>query len=442
MNDTQTQQLDVRALLAREPMHPRQKFAIAMAVALNALDGFDVLSISFAAPNIARQWNVQSASLGVVLSMDLLGMAVGAFVLGALADRVGRRPVILASLFVMAAGMAVAAYSDNVFALSMTRLFTGIGIGGMLAATNAIVAESANFKRRNLCIALMAGGYPLGAVLGGWVASALLASTGAWQSIFIFGAIITAAFIPMVFLLVPETIAFLCHRQPQGAIEQVNRILKSQRRAPIAHLPRREEEPRRAKPGQVFQGGRAALTILLTVSYSAHIMTFYFFVKWVPKIVAGMGYAPPVAGRVLVWANAGGALGSVAISLLTQRVGVRPLVIAAMLCGAVGVTAFGQGASTLASLSVITAICGFFINGATAGLYAVFAQSFPVWLRASGTGIVIGVGRGGAALGPVLGGILFSLGWPLNWVATAMAGGSFIGAVALGCIRYHEVESG
>jgi MFS family permease len=422
-------------------MHSSQVLAIIVATFLNALDGFDVLSISFAAPGIADDWGISRAALGVVLSMELIGMAIGAFVLGALADRRGRRPTILGSLAIMATGMALAAASNGIVMLSSARLFTGLGIGGMLAATNAIVAESSNARRRNLSVAIMAGGYPLGAVIGGSVASGLLVSTGRWQSIFEFGALATASFIPIVLWLLPETISFLCDRQPRGAIEKINRTLVRQGRTPIATLPMRPDFPRSSGIAEAFAPGQAGVTILLTISYFAHIMTFYFFVKWVPKIVVDLGYSAASAGGVLVWANVGGAIGSVVLSLLTQRIGVRPLVIGAMVAGSLVVAAFGRSVTlltTLTALSAVTALAGFFINGATAGLYAVFAQSFPVQLRASGTGIVIGVGRGGAALGPILGGLLFSIGWPLAWVAPTMACGCFVGALTLGCVRYRE----
>jgi len=179
----------------------------------------------------------------------------------------------------------------------------------------------------------------------------------------------------------------------------------------------------------------ASTTTLLVAAYFFHIMTFYFLMKWIPKVVTDMGFAPAVAGGVLVWANVGGAAGAVTLSLLTQRFDVRLLVIGSMVGGAIAVAAFGQGIVTLGPLSVAAAIAGFFTNGATAGLYAVFAQSFPARLRAGGTGLVIGIGRGGAALGPIVAGILFSAGWPLDVVAPVMASGCLLGAVCLYRIR-------
>ena len=145
--------------------------AVAITVGLNALDGFDVLSISFAAPGIATEWGIDRAALGVVLSMELIGMAVGSMLLGGVADRIGRRRTILGCLVAMAAGMFMVTTAHDIVTLSVWRVITGLGIGGMLAAINAVAAEFANRRRRNLSLAIMVIGYPIGAVLGGFVPS-------------------------------------------------------------------------------------------------------------------------------------------------------------------------------------------------------------------------------------------------------------------------------
>lgn len=431
---------DPRAIIAREPMHYRQVIAIGVATALNALDGFDVLSISFASPGIAKDWGIDRAALGLVLSMELFGMAIGAIVLGALADRIGRRPTILGCLIIMATGMGLASTATGVLTLSIYRLFTGLGIGGMLAATNAIVAECANARRRNLAVAVMTGGYPMGAIIGGALASWLLGATGRWQSVFEFGAIATLCFVPLVLWLVPETIAFLLHKRATGALARINHTMVRQGRAPLAELPPREEVHKGWSVGQLFAPGLASVTMMLTLAYFGHMMTFYFLVKWIPKIVVDLGFAPSLAGGVLVWTNVGGATGAITMSLLTQRFGVRWLVVCSMVCGSVAVIAFGQSFTTLGGLSLIAAVAGFFTNGATAGLYAVIAQSFPASLRAGGTGLVIGIGRAGAASGPIVAGVLFAKGWSLSPVALLLGCGTLVGGLVLSRVRYRETS--
>lgn len=172
---------DPRAAIAAEPMRAAQIVVVALCIALNALDGFDVLAISFAAPGIAQEWGIDKATLGLLLSMELFGMAAGSVLIGNVADRIGRRPTILGCLMVMAIGMFAAWTASDIRQLSAARLFTGLGIGGMLSSTSAMVAEFSNDRRRGLNVSLNIAGYSTGAILGGLVASALLSGTGDWR---------------------------------------------------------------------------------------------------------------------------------------------------------------------------------------------------------------------------------------------------------------------
>jgi benzoate transport len=420
---------DPRAALAQAPMSVAQIVVVVLTIALNGLDGFDVLSISFASPGIAAEWGIDRAALGVVLSMELFGMAAGSVLLGRLTDRIGRRPVILVCLCVMALGMFMVPTTASLASLSMWRVFTGLGIGGMLAATNATVAEYANERSKHLCVALMAIGYPIGAVLGGIVTAQLL-EQGEWRDVFYFGGFVTVAFIPITWFLLPETIPFLCQKQGPGALEKVNRLLLRMGHAAVAALPVVEGR-KHSVSSDIFRAPFLATTLLVTLAYFAHIATFYFILKWVPKIVVDMGYAPSAAAGVLVWANVGGATGGAVLGLLATRLPLRPLIVSALAGSVVMVSWFGRGQADLAQLSLVVASAGFFGNAAVVGLYAVFAQAFPTRVRATGTGFAIGVGRGGAAVSPIVAGLLFTAGFSLQAVALVMAMGAAIAAVAI-----------
>jgi benzoate transport len=425
---------DPRTILDRERMSSFQWTVVAIMVGLNALDGFDVLSISFASPGIAKAWGVDRAALGLVLSMELIGMAAGSLILGRVTDRIGRRAMILSCLVVMSAGMFGAATAHDVVSLSGWRLFTGLGIGGMLAATNAAVAEVSSAARRPLSIVLMAGGYPIGTVIGGSVSAVLLRSYD-WPAVFVFGGIVTLCFIPIVLWRAPESIAFLMQRRPADALQRINRTLARMGHQPVEALPPVADEPPALPVSALFSPALARITILLTLAYLTHIMTFYFILKWIPKIVVDMGFAPSAAAGVLVWASLGGASGSLILGLLTARVRLLTLTIVAMLLSSAFVIAFGQPQSGLNGLSAVAALAGFVTNAGVVGLYALVAQSFPTSLRATATGFVIGLGRGGSALAPALAGFLFAAGFGLASVAVLMAMGSLVGAVALLVLR-------
>jgi len=421
---------DPRVTLAQAPMGRLQVVAVVMCFLLTALDGFDILSISFAAPGIAAEWGIDRAALGVVLSMELFGMAVGSILVGSLADRYGRRPGILACLVVMSIGMCLASTADGVLLMSIYRFATGIGLGGMLATTAAMAAEFSNQKRRSLSVILMAAGFPVGAIVGGSIASMLLVSFD-WRAVFLFGAAVTVIFIPLSWFFLPESIGYLVERRPAGALERINVTLRRMGHQAIAQLPELDIARHVPSIKALFSPTLIRVTILLTAAYFLHIMTFYFTLKWIPKIVVDMGYAASLAGGVLVWANVGGLIGALTLGLLSLRYSVKWLVAAALILGAVMVTWFGQEHSNLTQLSLVAAAAGFFTNSGVVGLYALFTQSFPTELRAGGTGFVIGIGRGGSAAGPIVAGLLFVAGSGLPMVALCMALGSILAAVAV-----------
>jgi benzoate transport len=422
---------DPRELIDRSPMSKWQLTIITLCILLVSLDGFDVLSISFAAPGIAQEWGIDRAALGIVLSMELIGMGFGAFILGHLADRFGRRPTILFSLATMSIGMYMASVAESVTELSVIRLITGLGIGGILASVNAMAAEFSNQRSRSLSVSLMAAGYPMGVIIGGSIASLLLASFD-WRSVFLFGAIFTLAFLPLAWLMMPESISYLVHKRPADALDRINRSLRKMGHKAIAVLPPPPTEQVHTSMVRLFRPDLRRSTLLLAVAYFTHIMTFYYLIKWIPKLVVDMGYSPALAGSVLVWANVGGVSGAVLLGLLTRRYPVRNLVVFSLLAAVVMVVVFGAGQSSLVHLSLVAGIAGFFINAAIVGMYALFAQAFPTEVRAGGTGFVIGAGRGGAVLGPVVAGFLFESGLgSLLMVSVIMAVGSLIATIAL-----------
>jgi benzoate transport len=425
---------DPRETLSSAPMSTLQIMAVAITLGLTALDGFDVLSISFASPGIAAEWGIDRAALGIVLSMDLIGMAIGSILLGAVADKIGRRPTMLGCLVLMTVGMFMVTTVRQIAELEVWRVMTGLGIGGLLAASNAVAAEFSNFRRRNLSVSVMAIGYPIGAVCGGMVVAQLLHGHD-WRAVFYFGASVTAVFIPLVYRFVPESVHWLTQKQPGGALERINSALLRMHHAPIGALPAIPTDARERSVSDIFKPGLIAITVLCTATYFFHIMTFYFLLKWVPKIVVDMHFSPSSAAGVVVWTNVGGILGGLILGLLTQRAGLKPVTIGVMVLSAVAVTLFGRSAADLQQLSLLCACAGFCINAGIVGMYAIFAQAFPTHVRATGTGFAIGVGRGGSVLAPITAGFLFKWGYPLPTVTLLMACGALIAAGILALLK-------
>ncbi len=423
-------QNDPRDIIAKSPMSAMQIVIIAITIGLNALDGFDVASISYASPGIAKEWGIDRGALGIVLSMEVFGMALGSIFLGGVADKIGRRRTVLGCVTLMAVGMFMATTVRGVVDLSIWRVVTGLGIGGMLATINAVSAEFSNARRRDFCVSSMSIGYPVGAVTGGLLAARLLV-THDWRSVFYLGAAAAAILIPLVFFFVPESVHWLTQKQTAGALDQINKTLRRLGHAAVGSLPAMPATARKQSVADIFKPGLLQITVLVTLAYFFHIVTFYFILKWVPKIVADFGFAASSAAGILVWTNVGGAIGGAIVTVLTLRYGIKALTIGSLILSTAAVVVFGRTPHDLTLLSTVCAFGGFFINGAIVGLYALFAKAFPTHVRAFGTGFAVGMGRGGSMLAPIIAGFLFEAGYTLPTVSVLMAFGSTAAAIVL-----------
>jgi benzoate transport len=428
---------DPRDIIAKSPMSAMQILIVAITIGLNALDGFDVASISYAAPGIAKEWGIERGALGIVLSMEVFGMALGSIFLGGVADRIGRRRTVLGCTTVMAFGMFMATTVHGLVDLSIWRVVTGLGIGGMLASINAVSAEFSNIRRRDFSVSMMSIGYPVGAVTGGLLAARLLVAHD-WRSVFYLGATATAILIPLVFLFVPESVHWLTQKQTPGALDQINKTLRRLGHSAVRNLPSLPATARRQSVADIFKPGLLHITVLVTLAYFFHIVTFYFILKWVPKIVVDFGFPASSAAGILVWTNVGGAIGGAIIGILTLRYGVKALTIASLILSTAAVAWFGRTPHDLTLLSTVCAFGGFFTNGAIVGLYALFAKAFPTHVRATGTGFAIGMGRGGSVLAPIIAGFLFQAGYTLPSVSLLMAFGSTMAAIVLLFLQSEE----
>jgi predicted MFS family arabinose efflux permease len=413
------------------PMSVRQWIVVALMVFLNALDGFDVLSSAFAAPGITKEWGIERAALGIVLSAELVGMGFGSVILGSVADKAGRKPAMLGCLVIMAVGMYMAHAATGVDNLTIWRFITGLGIGGMLAATNAVTAESTSKSSRSVAMALYVIGYPVGGVIGGIAAQTWLLVDYDWRAVFLFGSVVTAAMIPLVWLLVPETPAFYAARRPAGALEKTNRSLRALRQPEITAMPDISPTAPKPKVTDILSNPRLRpVTLLLAFGYLFHTITFYYILKFAVQIVADSGFSQPEAASTLTWANIGGAIGGALFGFLMKKWDIKGPTIAAAVLGSAAVAAFGMGSDTLWGWRAATFLTMFFLNAAIVGYYAAFAKGFPAYARATGTGFVLGVGRAGAAGSPIIAGFLFT--WlgneELLTVSAIMSIGAILGA--------------
>ena len=421
--------------LQHEPMSAGQWYVVAVCIGILALDGYDVLSIAFAAPGIAAEWDISKATLGVVLSLELIGMALGSIIMGALADSRGRRPTLLLGLVILTVGMVIAGIAPNVYILGAARVFTGIGIGGLLAAATATSSDFCNDKNRSLAVVLVAGGFAFGVYLGATFLAPLLKEFD-WRVTFYLGAFLSLIFIPLVYYFVPETITFLERKRPDDALERIQKIMKRLGHPVPKSLP--SIEAREAEPvgiASLFKSGLGPITCILLFAYFGNVGTYYYFVKWIPTIVSDIGYSTSEATTVLGVISLGGVIGSIGLSIIARFLPIRPMMALCLISAAIGVAVFPYFTETLQSMKLIGFITGLFIFAAISGFFGLFAVSFPSSLLGSGSGLVLGVGRGGAVLGPMIPGFLFTAGMVLEDIAIIMAAGSLLAGMAVLFLR-------
>ncbi len=380
---------------------------------INAVDGMNVLLVSYLAPMMAKDWGLSSTTLGAVFSAGLVGMAIGGLVLAPFGDRYGRRPLILGSLLLMSVGMVGSGFARSVAELLGARVIVGMGIGTALACMTALVAEFAPARRRNFAVGLLQGGYPIGATATGFV-TAWAVGSHSWRSILLFSGFGSLAFFPLVFLLLPESISFLLHAQPKNALEKLNRIRRRLNTTALEALPKLEQADERKGVLRTLLGERLRHdTLLLWCAIFFGFMVLYSIVSWIPKLAIDAGLNPRAgiyAGSVY---NIGAFVGTVALARLAEVLGLKPLIGTFLLAAAVLLIVFGGVPMPVAGVLLTAFAIGVTLQGGFNGIYPLSACVYPVRVRSSGLGWAMGVGRAGAVIGPLLSGYILSLHVPL-----------------------------
>jgi MFS family permease len=273
---------DARVLLREGPMTFFQVMVVVICTVLNMIDGFDVLAMSFTAPLIAKEWGVGPEALGALLSAGLAGMALGSLALSPLADLFGRRTILFLSTAIISIGMLASAVTSDVLELALCRFLTGLGVGGLLASGNTLLAEYAPDRWRDLSISAMVVGYSGGAIVGGSISTYLIAEFG-WRAAFIFGGACSTVLLPAV-LYLPESLDFIIAKNGPRALTQVNAVLRRLGYPPTSVMPAasHDEKTTKAVLG-VFEQRFLKGTLLICISYFMLMLSFYFVLSWTPK---------------------------------------------------------------------------------------------------------------------------------------------------------------
>ncbi|MDH4847948.1 MFS transporter [Pseudomonas sp. BN605] len=424
--------IDLRASIDLRPMGGFQWVAVSICVFLNLIDGFDVLVMAFTATAVSSFWQLTGAQLGYLLGAGLLGMSIGSLFVAPWADKWGRRPLVLVCLTASGIGMLLSAASMTPIQLGITRVITGIGIGGILACSNVVASEYASTRWRSLALSLQSTGYAVGALFGGLFAIFLIEHYG-WRSVFLIGGAATLTMIPVVYFLLPESMDFLITKQPRNALLKINKLAGKLNLQKLDQLPDR---------GDVASENKSSVRKLITREYMLKtawlwaafflvLFGFYFVMNWTPKLLASAGQTAQqgITGGMLL--SAGGIVGSALLGLLSTKFKTAHVQAAFLVITAITMVFF-VNASGLPGYGVaVGLLLGITVNGCVAGLYAIAPTVYDASVRTTGVGFAIGVGRAGGILSPVVAGFLIDDGWQPGSLFTTYAVAFTIAALVI-----------
>jgi AAHS family 4-hydroxybenzoate transporter-like MFS transporter len=399
--------VDVEAIIDSSPLSRYQIVVFALCALVALLDGFDTQSIAFVAPEILQAWHLDASAFGPVFGAGLLGGLLGAVVFGAVGDRYGRRPALLAAVLLLATGSLCTPLADSVAQLLVARIVTGFGLGGALPSFIALTAEFAPQRRRASLVALMFCGFPLGAVIGGAISAQIIPAYG-WPIVFIAGGIVPLLLWPLLFALLPESVRFLALRHDRDGIART--LARLGRAAAWNGVVRAPVIQARAPTVALFTEGRALGTCLLWATLFLTMLLTYFLVSWIPIVARQAGFPLPSAVLAVAMLNLGAVLGSVVLGRLVDRFGPAVIIASAFVCGALAIAAIGHVGASTRLLYASTFAAGFTAIAGQMCTVALCAAFYDTFLRATGVGWTMGIGRIGAIVGPVLGGLLLATG--------------------------------
>lgn len=429
--------MDIRKAIDTTPMSPYQWYIVGLATFLNALDGYDVLAMAFTANSVTAEFGLSGSQLGSLLSAGLIGMALGSLILGPLADRYGRRRLLIIALILNTAGLALSATANSAWELGLWRVLTGLGIGGILATVTVITSEYSNNRNRGMAVSIYTAGYGIGATLGGLLAAQIIPALG-WRSVFAAGAAATLVAILMVVVSLPESVDYLRVKQPAGAEEATLRIAKrlGKNTVTVFGTPTADEQTRVRLTDLVTSRYRTT-TLKLWAAFFFIMFGFYFANSWTPKLLVenGMTENQGIVGGLAL--TLGGTFGSLLYGLITVRFNARHTLMVFTGLSALTLVVFINTTSIPMLAFTSGVVVGMLINGCVAGLYTVTPQSYPSTLRSAGVGWGIGIGRFGAILAPITVGALLDGGWSPAALYTGVAVVVVLAAVALIGIRSH-----
>jgi AAHS family 4-hydroxybenzoate transporter-like MFS transporter len=441
---TQGVRLNIPELLAHSTVGPLQKRVFTLCALCLIIDGFDVQAMGYVAPAVIADWGIPGPALGRVFAAANFGVLIGSLVFSTLADKIGRRPVLVAATLFFASMTIATAYAQNLDQLFWLRLIAGIGMGCIIPNATALVGEFSPAAKRVTLMMTITVGFTAGAAIGGFVAAWMIPAFG-WRSVFLFGGVVPLIIGLTMIWGLPESLQFLAVRRRRlDDLAKWLRKLDPALKVDASTEYVSNEESRGGVPAvHLFRDGRSLVTVLLWVINFMNLLNLYSLANWLPTVVTGMGYSTQTAVLVGTILQVGGTIGTFGLAWMIARGGFVPMLIATFAVATVSIALIGTPGIPLALLFVIVFVAGWCVVGGQPGINAFAATFYPTYLRSTGVGFGLGVGRIGAIVGPLIGAQLMAAQWTpqqLFWAAALPALVSTATFVVLHAATRHQPQ--
>jgi AAHS family 4-hydroxybenzoate transporter-like MFS transporter len=417
-------------MIDEQPIGMFQIVVLLLCAAAMFVDGFDTQAIGYVAPSLSVALAIKPAALGLVFAAGGLGTILGTLGFAPIADRIGRKPVIVFCVLFFGISSLLTAYCHSVDQFICTRFTAGLGLGGVVPNALALTADFMPKRSRVTLVLLAWFGFSIGSGLGGPITAHLLVGN-TWRAVFIWGAILPAVLTPALWFALPESLQGLSQRGGrEHTIRETLRRINPKLMVPADVAFHAEEKQKGFPVALLFREGRSRITIPLWVMFFMTLLDLFFLNSWLPTILHKTGISQHEAILVTSLLHFGGMAGGLLLAPLCDRF--NPyfvLAISYILSGAC-IAALGSAGNIAALAMIATFFAGFFTFGAQNTANAIAATNYPVAMRSSGIGWALGIGRIGQIVGPLIGGSLLAMHWGPKSILYTIAWPSMIAAAA------------
>jgi AAHS family 4-hydroxybenzoate transporter-like MFS transporter len=399
----QNRQVEVQTFLNDHPFSRYQWLIFALCFFVVLLDGFDTAAIGYIAPSLIKEWGVSRLALAPVLSAALFGLAAGALFAGPLADRLGRKRVLVVSVLLFAVACLASASAGDLVQLSVLRFITGLGLGAAMPNAVTLMSEYCPDGRRAMLTNAMFCGFPLGAGLGGFLAAWMIPQWG-WHSVLLAGGVMPLMLVVLLVLVLPESVRYMVARkQPVERIRAVlGRISASAASATSFCLVEAKVVPHgKTGLGVVLSRPYRVGSMMLWIAYFMGLAIFYSLINWMPILFKDAGIAPKDATLIAALFPLGG-VGAILFGWLMDRYNGNRIVAIGFALTAVSICAIGQVSGNVGLLVLVVFCAGAVMNTSQSSMPSLAAGFYPTEGRATGVAWMLGIGRFGGIAGSFL----------------------------------------